>query len=138
MTLENGGAVVSTATRNAGGWLGGSLLAPFFDRNLAIMALTVRTARDRLRQRRSCRPLPARGASVTDGLIRITTALAVGPVAAVAAVISTDMHTSWSVERGEDFLSVPSRRTTPSTCLSGYKVRTVLDQRFQTQATVWQ
>ena len=41
MTLEIGGAVVSTATGHAGGWWEVTYWPRFFDRNQAITALTV-------------------------------------------------------------------------------------------------
>lgn len=88
MTLEVGGQVISQA-RRPGDWWEVSYWPRFFDRDQAITALTVTELLET--GRRVDDPAGGsapRGASVTDRLIRITTAMAVAGVAAVAAIIS--------------------------------------------------
>jgi len=80
---------IATATERVDGWWEVSHWPRFFDRNQAITALTVTELLESGRD--SNDPVvdgAPRGAAMTGQLIRITTALAVAIVAAVAAVIS--------------------------------------------------
>jgi hypothetical protein len=89
MRPRDGNKIIATARQRADGRWEVSHWPRLFDRNQAITTLTItellRTGRD------DSDPLVtalSRGVAMTDRLIRITTALAVATVAAVAAVIS--------------------------------------------------